>query len=136
MRIVLIGGIAVALAGCATAERSVAVNGQLNGQPAGGQATARGDGAGSWWIKVPGGAQCEGTYNSLDESPALVVPATCSDGRHGEAVLTRNVVQGGGTAIVTLNDGSKGQFVFGNLSYDQAFGQGGLAKTNLATRVR
>ncbi len=34
-----------------------------------------------------------------------------------------------GTAILALNGGVRGQFVFGNLRYEQAFGSGGRART-------
>jgi hypothetical protein len=33
-----------------------------------------------------------------------------------------------GTAIVQLNDRSRGQFVFGDLTFEQAFGRGGTAR--------
>ncbi|WP_348935041.1 hypothetical protein [Aquabacter sp. CN5-332] len=44
-------------------------------------------------------------------------------------MITRQMDLISGTAIVTLNDGTRGQFVFGNLRFDQAFGDGGKAMT-------
>jgi hypothetical protein len=44
-------------------------------------------------------------------------------------VVTRALDRISGSGIVALSDGSKGQFVFGNLKFDQAFGAGGTAST-------
>lgn len=119
----------VALSGCGTMELSVPITGQTSdGLAAAGAATARADGKGSFWVQVPGGAKCGGKYDSLTRVPSLVVPVSCADGRTGEAIITRQLDMMSGTAIVTLNDGTRGQFVFGNLTFDAAFG-GGSAKT-------
>ena len=120
---------AAMLAGCAT-EFSVPLTGQMsNGVAAAGQATARSGGNGSFWVQIPGGSRCSGSYDSTDTNPTIVLPVQCSDGRHGEAVTTRQLDGVSGTAIVRLSDGTTGQFVFGNLRFDQAFGDGGKATT-------
>lgn len=124
------------VAGCGTASISVPVTGQIgDGTPAAGEATARTDGKGTFWVQVPGGLNCSGNYNSLVVKPTLVVPVSCTDGRTGEAVITRQMDYTSGTAIVTLSDGTKGQFVFGNITFDQAYGVGS-AKTHTVETVR
>ncbi|NNM71414.1 hypothetical protein [Enterovirga aerilata] len=120
---------ALGLAGCAT-QISVPVSGQFgNGVPAAGQATARTSGEGDFWVQAPGGKRCSGTYNSLDTNPTIVVPVTCSNGARGEIVVTRQLNGLSGTAIGKLSDGTTGQFVFGDLKFEQAFGAGGKAKS-------
>ena len=115
------------LSACAT-EVSVPVTGQFgNGTPASGQATARLDGNGTFWIQAPGSTRCEGRYNSLDSNPSIIVPVDCSGGATGEVVITRQMTGTGGTAIAKLSNGQTGQFVFGDLTYAQAFGSGGQA---------
>ena len=46
-------------------------------------------GKGDFWVQVPGGIRCGGTYDPLARDPTLVVPVTCDDGRRGETVVTR-----------------------------------------------
>ena len=117
------------LAACAT-EVSLPITGQMSdGTAAGGTATARTSGNGSFWVKIPAGPRCGGTYDSRSYAPTLIVPVACDDGRSGEAVITRQMDMVSGTAIVSLTDGTTGNFVFGNLSFDQAFGPGGTART-------
>lgn len=104
---------------------SVPITGQLsNGAAAAGQATAYNNGRGEFWVHFPGGARCSGEYAVNDPNPTLVVPVSCSDGRRGELVATRQPGLMSGTAIVRLNNGMRGQFVFGNLTFEQAFGSG------------
>ena len=136
MRIVTVIGAAIVLAACGTAEFSVPVTGQLSdGTAAAGTATARIDGKGAFWVKVPNGWRCSGSYDSLTKAPSIVVPVSCDDGRSGEAVITRQMDMMSGAAIVTLADGAKGQFVFGNLTFDQAYGEG-AARTITTQPVR
>lgn len=119
--------LASVLAACGSV--SVPVTGQMaGGTPAAGQATANFNGHGEFWVKVPGGIRCSGTYDSLTTDPTLIVPVKCDDTRTGEAVITRQLDLISGTAIVRLNDGTRGQFVFGNLTFEQAFGSGGAAR--------
>ncbi|KMO44872.1 hypothetical protein VQ03_00795 [Methylobacterium tarhaniae] len=41
----------------------------------------------------------------------------------GEAIVTRQAGLMTGSALVALSNGRRGQFVFGDLTYNQAFGQ-------------
>jgi len=119
------------LAGCVTVSTEpqpilrIPVTGQLsNGVAAAGQATAFNNGRGEFWVKIPGGARCAGDYAVRDPNPTMVVPVMCDNGRKGQAVIARRTDLVTGTAIVRLNDGTRGQFVFGNLTFEQAFGSG------------
>lgn len=103
------------------------VTGQFGSTPAAGQITAFSDGVGKFWIQVPGGARCSGEYQVRDPNPALVLAGKCSNGKQGQIVVTRAPDLMSGSAIVKLTDGTRGQLVFGNLTYGQAFGQGGVA---------
>lgn len=128
MRIAIVLASALALGDCATSI-SVPVTGQIgHGIAAAGEATANLNGKGDFWIQVPGGIRCSGAYDALDTSPTIVTPVGCSDGRTGQLVITRQLNLRSGTAIATLTDGTTGQFVFGDLKFEQAFGAGGLAK--------
>lgn len=51
------------------------------------------------------------------------MPVRCSDGRTGTLLATRQGMSG--TVIGKLSDGTEGRFVFGNLSFTQAFPGGG-----------
>jgi hypothetical protein len=126
MRIALV--LMVAVGGCASLEISVPVTGQYGGGIAAiGQATARGDGNGTFWVQAPAGLRCEGTYDSLDTNPSIIVPVKCTGGISGEVVIARRIGRGSGTAIAKLSNGQTGQFVFGDLTFEQAFGSGGKA---------
>jgi hypothetical protein len=55
---------------------------------------------------------CTGSYNPLNESRTITVTVSCSDGRTGIAIATRDsAISGGGK--VTLSDGSEATFIFG-----------------------
>jgi len=124
---VAMGVMAILLAGCAS-KIQVPVTGQLDdGTPAAGMATAMMSGEGNFWIKIPGGPRCDGTYDAFSSAPTIVVPATCDDGRAGEVIITRQLNMTSGTAIAQLEDGTRGQFVFGDLTFEQAFGTGGAS---------
>lgn len=103
------------------------VTGQFGSAPAAGQITAFNNGVGTFWVQTPGGARCTGEYQVRDRNPALVLAGKCSNGKQGQIVVTRTPDLMSGSAIVKLTDGTRGQFVFGNLTYSQAFGQGGVA---------
>jgi hypothetical protein len=123
----------IGLSACGKIE--VPVTGQLaDGTPAAGQATADFSGHGSFWVQVPGGVRCSGSYDANNTNPSIVAPVLCNDGRRGEAVITRQLNGLSGTAIVKLVDGTRGQFVFGDLRFDQAFGTGGIATTASPSR--
>ena len=127
--VTIVFALGAALAGCAQ-ELRVPVTGQTSsGVPAAGEAIARTSGEGEFWVKIPGSTRCKGTYDSLSMSPTLVVDVRCDDGRSGEAVVTRQADFVSGSAIVRLNDGTRAQFVFGDVTFEQAFGDGGTART-------
>lgn len=65
-------------------------------------------------FSVSGGRlRCSGDYDATDSSPTIRVPVTCSDGRRGIIVATRNGPGKGGGGRFTLNDGTSGEFIFG-----------------------
>jgi hypothetical protein len=106
------------------------VTGQFSdGVATSGQATAMNDGHRVFWVKIPNGQKCEGNYNVRNTNLVLVVPVVRSDNVKGEAVVTRQPSCMFGSAIVSLNSGLKGRFVFGDLRYDQNFGSGVTART-------
>jgi hypothetical protein len=116
------------LTACAT-EFSVPVTGFIGSDQALGQTTARLDGNGTFSVSTLSGLTCQGTYDSLDSNPSITAPASCSDGRSGTLLIARNTMTGGGTVIGRLNDGTDARFVFGNLTFNQAFG-GTASQTN------
>jgi hypothetical protein len=116
------------LAGCAT-ELSVPVTGFIGNEPAIGQTTARLSGQGDFTASTLDGLVCSGTYDSLDTSPSITIPATCNDGRTGTLIVARNTMTGGGTAIGRLSDGTEARFVYGNLTFEQAFGGATASQT-------
>ena len=117
---------AVVLGGCAT-EFSVPVTGQIGSTPAQGQSTARLDGNGTFFVMTTRGLRCDGTYDALDTNPTITAQTRCSDGRTGNLIITRTLDGLSGTVIGTLSDGTDARFVFGNLTFGQAFGDGGGA---------
>ena len=115
----------LALSACG--DLSVPVTGEIGSQPAQGQATAKFSGEGTFWVATTRGLRCDGTYDSLTRAPTISAPITCNDGRSGTAIITRTMDMVSGTVIASLQDGTEGRFVFGNLSFEQAF-----ARTNPA----
>lgn len=57
--------------------------------------------------------KCSGTYNPRDRHPILEVPVKCSDGRTGEADVTRSHDLMSGYGKVKLSDGSTGRLIVG-----------------------
>ncbi|WP_371398887.1 hypothetical protein [Marinovum algicola] len=127
-KFMLLGLISGALAGCVS-EYSGPVSGVIGPERAQGQFTAKLDGAGTFFVLTTRGLRCEGTYDSLSRQPTITADVACNDGRTGTMILTRSMNQLSGTAIGRLNDGTQGQFVFGDITFDQAFGDGGGAAT-------
>ncbi|GJD62132.1 hypothetical protein [Methylobacterium frigidaeris] len=104
---------------------AIPVTGQLtNGIAAAGQATGYRHGLGEFWVAFPGSIRCTGTWSVRDPNPTIVMPVTCGARVRGEAIVTRQPGFMTGSAIVALSNGQRGQFVFGDLTYEQAFGQG------------
>ena len=115
----LLAAAVIALAACGSL--SVPVTGEIGTQPAQGQATAKFSGEGTFWVMTTRGLRCEGIYDSITTQPTITAPITCNDGRSGTAIITRTLDMLSGTVIARLDDGTEGRFVFGNLSFDQAF---------------
>jgi hypothetical protein len=61
-----------------------------------------------------GTLSCVGTYSVGNPSPTISIPVLCNDGRKGIVIATRDYggMSGGGT--FTLNDGTTGNFIFGD----------------------
>ena len=116
----------IALSGCST-EFSVPVTGEIGNTPAQGTATARLNGDGTFKVANLDGLTCQGDYDALDNSPTITTDATCSDGRTGKLIITRTLNGLSGTVIGRLSDGTNARFVFGDLTFGQAFNNGGQA---------
>ena len=121
--------VSVLLPGVAVAQPAplfaISITGQLtNGSPAAGQATGYNNGVGEFWVAFPGSIRCSGTWAVRDQNPTIIIPVTCGARVHGEAIVTRQAGFMTGSAIVALSNGKRGQFVFGDVTYEQAFGQG------------
>jgi hypothetical protein len=108
---------------------SVPVTGSLGGQAAQGAATAKANGAGTFYVVTIDGLRCDGTYDAMTDAPTITAPVKCNDGRTGQLVITRSMDGLSGTVMGRLNDGTEGRFVFGNLRFDQTFGDGRGAGT-------
>ncbi|QRE74630.1 hypothetical protein [Methylobacterium aquaticum] len=104
---------------------AIPITGQLaNGHAAAGQATGYDNGVGEFWVAFPGSIRCTGSWSVRDPNPTIVIPVACGSRLKGEAIVTRQAGLMTGSAIVALSNGQRGQFVFGDLTYEQAFGQG------------
>lgn len=101
---------------------SVPVTGNIGRDAAQGQATASLSGDGTFWVLTTRGLRCDGIYDDNSTEPTISAKVTCNDGRTGNAIITRTLDMLSGTVIARLSDGTEGRFVFGNLSYEQAFG--------------
>lgn len=55
---------------------------------------------------------CSGSYNPMQQSKTISMPVICSDGRKGIIRAVRDTTTSG-SGTVTLNDGYKGDFLFG-----------------------
>lgn len=121
--------VAALLIGTASAQPApifaIPITGQLaNGYAAAGQATGYDNGVGEFWVAFPGSIRCTGSWSVRDPNPTIVIPVACGSRLKGEAIVTRQAGLMTGSAIVALSNGQRGQFVFGDLTYEQAFGQG------------
>lgn len=117
----------VMLAGCG--EISVPVTGEIGGNLAQGQATAKMTGAGTFEVSTLDGLTCTGVYDALETAPTINAPTTCNDGRTGRLIITRSMNGLSGTVIGRLNDGTEARFVFGDVAFTQTTG-------DLATATR
>jgi len=85
------------------------------GQILRGTATAAMTGSGTFSVS-DGKLTCAGSYNSLDMSPTISMPVQCNDGRKGIITATRNWDGLSGAGRVRLNDGTEGDFIFGEMA--------------------
>lgn len=70
---------------------------------------------GHFSVATPDGSiKCGGTYDALDTRPTISVPVACTDGRHGNAVVTRAPDGMSGAGFVNVSDGSIARVAFGN----------------------
>lgn len=107
--------------GLSACSYSVPVTGTIGDTPVQGQATAKAP-TGDFWVMSTTGLRCDGTYDSMTSAPTITAPVKCNDGRTGDLIITRTLDMLSGTVIGRLSDGTEGRFVFGNLTYAQAFG--------------
>lgn len=123
MRIITIAILSIpfALAACSF---SVPVTGRIGEDLAQGQATAAASG-GTFSMATTLGLICQGNYDTTSREPTINAPVSCNDGRSGNLIITRTMDGLSGTVIGRLNDGTEAQFVFGNLTFDQAFSGSG-----------
>ena len=121
--LIYLTGISLLIAGCG--EVQVPVVGVVGNERAQGQATARMDGEGTFFIATPRGLECKGTYDALDMNPTIKTPVSCNDGRTGTCIITRNLARSTGSAICSDTRGVLGRFVFGDVSFNEALGDGG-----------
>ncbi|AVA26094.1 hypothetical protein QA648_28505 (plasmid) [Rhizobium sp. CB3171] len=59
--------------------------------------------------------KCSGTYDPKDRRPTVTLPVKCSDGRTGQAEVTRAPDLMSGWGKVKLSDGSAGRLVVGSV---------------------
>lgn len=113
MRLLSIGATALPLfiVGCGSITVPVAVVGD-QGFILRGTATAAFSGEGTFSV-AGRGLTCAGNYNSLNPSPTIQMPVTCSDGRKGIIIATRNPDGLSGSGRVRLEDGTEADFIFG-----------------------
>ena len=98
------------LAACSITQ-PVAVIGE-DGRILTGSATA--DLSNSYFQVSDGKLTCSGNYDGLNTSATITMGVTCSDGRKGFLTAFREASGQAGSGTVTLNDGYKANFVFGN----------------------
>jgi hypothetical protein len=101
--------LALSISAC-TVREPVVVIGQ-NGEILRGTTTA--SLSGGSFSATDGKLTCAGHYDSLDTSPTLSMPTTCSDGRSGIVIVTRDNSGTSGSGTVRLTDGSTATFMFG-----------------------
>ncbi len=107
----LIRAVPLVLTGCA----SITVPAQgvaSTGEAFTGTATAKISGEGTFELKGSSGATCSGKYDAMDMTKTISIPMTCSDGRTGTVIATRNAAGTGGSGTASLSDGSTAVFTF------------------------
>lgn len=84
-----------------------------------GNATGYLTGQGDFEAKNLDGLYCKGSYNSIDQSPTIEANVSCSDGRDGVMLITRNKDLQSGSGKGKLSDGSIFKFVFGDSVHER-----------------
>lgn len=84
-----------------------------SGETFAGTATAKISGEGYFELKSSSGAICSGKYDAMDMAKTIIVPLSCSDGRTGKVIATRNAAGTGGSGTATLSNGTTAVFTFG-----------------------
>lgn len=137
LRPVLIAGLllaAASLTGCETtgsgtpvaSDGSLPASGEFSGHvTATGGVTRSPDGRTTFMVRTAAGVQCTADISGVDSS--LTAPVTCSDGHNGQGVVNRRHDGTSGTVILVLDNGTRGRFVFGDLTLGQAFEDSGSA---------
>jgi hypothetical protein len=110
MRRSIVAAIATTSLTACTATAPVAVISD-DGKVMRGTATANAHG-GSFRVDG-GGRTCGGSYDSFKSALTLSVPVTCSDGKKGIAIITRDPCLCSGSGRIRMQDGSEADFVFG-----------------------
>ena len=118
-KVVLLSSLSFLLVSCG--EVNVPVSGYIGTERALGNAKATME-AGTFEASTVDGLECKGSYDSIDTAISLKMDVSCNDGRKGLLIVRRTPDLMSGTAIGKLSDGTRGEFVFGNLTFEQAFG--------------
>jgi hypothetical protein len=112
MRTLRIGALCAAvlsLTACSITEPVVVIgkNGEIL------RGTAAASLSGGSFSATDGKLTCGGSYNALDTSPTISIPALCSDGRRGIVIATRDASGTSGGGTVRMTDGEEATFMFG-----------------------
>lgn len=108
----------VGLAACGPLLVSLPVVGKLsNGETAQGSVIQNlSTNVGTFDIATLSGLTCSGTYSLADGRSTITIPVTCSNGRKGTVIATRDATGAAGTAIGRIEGGLSGRFLFGYVS--------------------
>jgi len=106
----LVPVILLPISACAITEPVVVIS--QNGETLRG--TTRASVFGGAFSVTDGILTCAGNYNAMDPSITISMPVTCSDGRRGIVIATRDASGLSGSGTVRLSDGSTATFLFGS----------------------
>lgn len=110
LRTMLMAAGALALSACTVTEPVVVI--QQNGHMLKGTVHAALNGGS--FTATDGTLTCGGGYDALDMSVTISIPVTCSDGRRGIVIATRDASGLSGSGTVRLTDGTEATFLFGS----------------------
>lgn len=111
--VVLVAALAGGLTGCGSITVPAAVR-TSDGTAMVGTTTAAISGGTFSVATADGRLTCSGTYDALDTSKTINVPVSCSDGRYGNASVTRQPDGRSGNGTAVLSDGTTAKLAFGN----------------------